>query len=54
MAAVKELSQKVVDRLTRVDQQRDAALVAIVITDGADRVVGVALWQSACCRSARA
>jgi acetyltransferase len=44
MAAVKELSPKAVDRLTRVDQQRDAALVAIVITDGADRVVGVARY----------
>ena len=44
MAAVKELSGDVLDRLTRVDEQRDAALVAILITDGADRLVGVACY----------
>ena len=44
MAAVKGLSGDVLDRLTRVDQRRDAALVAVVITDGADRVVGVARY----------
>jgi acetyltransferase len=42
MATLKELSGDVLDRLTRVDERRDAALVAIVITDGGDRVVGVA------------
>ena len=44
MSAVKELSAQAIDRLTRVDQQRDAALVAILITDGADRLVGVARY----------
>jgi len=44
MAAVKELSGDIPDRPTRVDQQRAAALVAIVIADGADRVVGVARY----------
>jgi acetyltransferase len=44
MSAVKELSAPMVDRLTRVDHQRDAALIAVVNTDGADRVVGVARY----------
>jgi len=44
MSAVKELSTPMVDRLTRVDHQRDAALIAVVNTDGADHVVGVARY----------
>jgi acetyltransferase len=44
MAPVKQLSSYVLDRLTRVDERRDAALVAIVIADGDDRVVGVARY----------
>ena len=44
MAAVQELSGDVPDRLNRVDQQRAVALVAIVIHDGVDRVVGVARY----------
>jgi len=44
MAAVKELSTQSVERLTRIDHERDAALLAVVNEDGADRVVGVARY----------
>ena len=44
MSAVKELSAPMIDRLTRVDHRRDAALIGIVNTDGMDRVVGVARY----------
>jgi acetyltransferase len=44
MAGVKELSAKVIDRLTRVDHQRDAALIAVANIDGVDRVLGVARY----------
>jgi GNAT superfamily N-acetyltransferase len=44
MGTVKELSSQAIDRLTRVDHRREAALVAVVNYDGADRIVGVARY----------
>jgi acetyltransferase len=44
MGAVRELSSQTIDRLTRLDHRREAALVAIVNYDGADRIVGVARY----------
>jgi acetyltransferase len=46
MSALKELSAQMIDRLTRVDHRRDAALIGIVNADGADRVVGVARYAA--------
>jgi acetyltransferase len=46
MSGVEELSAQMVDRLTRLDHHRDAALIGIVNTDGADRVVGVARYAA--------
>ena len=46
MSAVKELSAQMVDRLTRLDHHRDAALIGIVNTDGAERIVGVARYAT--------
>ena len=45
MSALRELSAQMIDRLTRVDR-RDAALIGIVNTDGADRAVGVARYAA--------
>jgi acetyltransferase len=42
MSPLKELGAQMVDRLTRADHRRDAALIGIVNADGADHVVGVA------------
>jgi acetyltransferase len=44
MGTVKELSPQAIDRLTRVDHRREAALVAVMNCDGADRIVGVARY----------
>ena len=44
MSAVSELSTQTVEWLTRIDHRRDAALLALVKEDGADRVVGVARY----------
>ena len=44
MAAVKELSAETIERFTRIDHRRDAALVALANNRGADRVVGVARY----------
>ena len=44
MGTVKELSSQAIDRLTRVDHRREAALIAVVNDDGADRIVGVARY----------
>jgi GNAT superfamily N-acetyltransferase len=44
MYGVRELSAQTIDRLTRVDHRRDAALVAILNAHGEDRVVGVARY----------
>jgi acetyltransferase len=44
MGTVKELSPQAIDRLTRVDHRREAALVAVVDYDSADRIVGVARY----------
>ena len=44
MAAVKQLSPPVIDRLTRLDHRRDAALIAVTDDAGEDRVVGVARY----------
>ena len=46
MSPLKELSAQMVDRLTRVDHSRDAALIGIVNPAGADRVVGVARYAA--------
>ncbi len=46
MSPLKELSAQMVDRLTRVDHRRDAALIGIVNAGGADRVVGVARYAA--------
>ena len=46
LAALAEPSGQMVDRLTRVDHPRDAALIAVVNTDGADRVLGVARYAA--------
>ena len=46
MSPLKELSAQMVDRLTRVDHRRDTALIGIVNSDGADRVVGVARYAT--------
>jgi acetyltransferase len=44
MGAVKELSSQAINRLTRVDQRREAALIAVLNYDDADRIVGVARY----------
>ena len=44
MAAVHELAPQTVDLLTRIDHQRDAALIATAHNEAADRVVGVARY----------
>jgi len=44
MSAVNDLSTREINRLTRIDHRRDAALLALVKEDGADRVVGVARY----------
>jgi len=44
MGAIKELSSQAIDRLTRVDHWREAALIAVVNYHGADRIVGVARY----------
>jgi acetyltransferase len=44
MSAVSELSTQTVEWLTRIDHRCDAALLAVVKEDGADRVVGVARY----------
>jgi acetyltransferase len=44
MSAVKELSARAIDRLTRVDHRRDAALIAVLKTHGAERAVAVARY----------
>ena len=44
MGAVKELSSQAIDRLTRPDHRREAALIAVVFYDGADRIAGVARY----------
>jgi len=44
MSVVKELSPQTVDRLTRIDHRCDAALIAIINEQGADRVVCVARY----------
>lgn len=44
MGTVKELSSQAIDRLTRVDHRREAALVAVAHYDGLDRIVGVARY----------
>ena len=44
MAAVHELAPQTVDLLTRIDHQRNAALIATVHNGAADRVVGVARY----------
>ena len=44
MGAVRELSSQAIGRLTRVDHRREAALIAVVNYDGADRIVGVARY----------
>jgi acetyltransferase len=44
MGAIKELSSKAIDRLTRVDHRREAALIAVVNYHGAERIVGVARY----------
>ena len=44
MGAVKELAPQTIDRLTRIDHRRDAALIAMVNEAGADRVAGVARY----------
>ena len=46
MSPLKELSAQMVDRLTRVDHSRDAALIGIVNPASADRVVGVARYAA--------
>ena len=46
MSGVRELSAQMVDRLTRIDHRRDAALIGIVNADGADRIVGVARYAT--------
>lgn len=44
MVALNELSQQTIDRLTRIDHRRDAALIATVKDGVADRGVGVARY----------
>jgi acetyltransferase len=44
MSAVNELSGRAIDRLTRVDHRRDAALIAVLNTYGAEHAVGVARY----------
>lgn len=44
MMGVNELSPQTIDRLTRIDHRRDAALIATVNDGVADRVVGVARY----------
>ena len=44
MGTVRELSPQAIDRLTRVDHRREAALIGVVNYEGADRIVGVARY----------
>jgi len=44
MSAVNELDSRTVERLTKIDHQRDAALIARVRDSKTDRVVGVARY----------
>ena len=44
MSPLKELSARMVDLLTRLDHRRDAALIAVLNTYGADHAVGVARY----------
>lgn len=44
MGGVRELSPQAIDRLTLLDHRREAALVAVVNSDGAERIVGVARY----------
>jgi len=46
MSGVKELSAQAIDRLTRVDHRRDAALIAVLENRDADRVVGAARYAA--------
>jgi len=46
MSPMKELSAQMVDRLTRIDHSRDAALIGIVNAAGEERVVGVARYAA--------
>ena len=50
MGTVKELSSQAIDRLTRVDHRREAALIAVVNHDAADCIVGVARLRDECGR----
>jgi acetyltransferase len=47
MSAVKELSTRDIEQLTGIEHRRDAALLALVKEDGADRVIGVARYALA-------
>jgi acetyltransferase len=46
MGAVTDLSAHMLDRLTRIDSQREAALIGIANTDGVNHVVGVARYAA--------